>query len=71
MRIKGKVLEQIKNDKGLIASLCAELDKSPFTIYRWLRDNHELLTTASALKVITKGLKMSQNQILEEANKAA
>lgn len=71
MRIKKEVIEKIKGDKEIVARLCGSLNKSYPTIHRWLDENHELLTTASALKVLREELGLTDAQILEESKQTA
>lgn len=69
VRIKKKVLEKLANDE-MIFKLIAGTGKSYSTIYRWVRENHENLTNAAALKVIREELNLTDDQILEETKKA-
>lgn len=67
MRLKKKIIEKIESDKIIIAKLCGAMDKAYPTIKKYLYENNELLTTASALKVIREELKLNDTQILEDA----
>lgn len=67
MKIKKTVLRKIAENKGLVARICAEMDKSYFTVNRWVNENDDNLTKAAALKLIREELNLTDSQILEEA----
>lgn len=71
MKIKANILEQIANSNQLKARLQGELNKSPFTIHKWIKDNDDNLTKASALKIIGEELGLTNDEILEETKTAA
>lgn len=71
MKIKADVLAQIAENNQLKARLSGELNKSSFTIHKWITDNHENLTLAASLKIIREELNLTDAQILEEETKAA
>lgn len=70
MKIKKNILKKISEHKGLRARLCGEMDKSYFTVNRWINDNDDNLTKASALKIIREELGLTDAQILEEVKVA-
>lgn len=71
MVLTHKALDAIKKDKELRARLAIELDRTDFSVLRWVDENKDNnpLTTAGALKVIRRATKMKDNQILEETVK--
>lgn len=71
MKIKQKVLIAIAESNQIKARLQSELDKSSFTIHRWITSNDDNLTKASALKIIREELGLTDAQILEEEKKVA
>lgn len=71
MKIKASVLKRISEHKGLRARLCEEMNKSYFTVNRWINENDDNLTKATALKIIRDELGLSDAQILEESKSAA
>lgn len=71
MRIKKEVVKKIAANKGIIGRICAETGKAYPTILRWVDENDEGLTLASALKVIREELGLTDEQILEESTKSA
>ncbi len=62
--LKKSVIEQIRANQRLRNRLQFELDKSSKTIYRWLSDNCESLTTAKALRIISEELGVDQSKLL-------
>jgi hypothetical protein len=67
MKLTLKAIDAIKNNKRVRARLQLELDKSEFTINRYIADNDSngMLTTAAALKVIREETGLNDSQILE------
>lgn len=70
MRIKPTVLQMIADSQGLRGRLCADLGKSYPTIQKWVEENHDNLTKAAVLKIIREELGLTDEQILEEDQKA-
>lgn len=71
MKIKANILEQIAESNKLKGRLQGELNKSSFTILKWIRENDDNLTKASALKIIGEELGLTNDEILEETKTAA
>lgn len=71
MRIKKEVLKQISDNAGIRGRICAATGKSYPTIQRWVEDNDEGLTLASALEVIREELGLTNDEILEREKSAA
>lgn len=71
MKIRKSVLSKIAENKGLRARLCAEMDKSYFTINKWINENDDNLTKAAALRIIREELELTDDQILEQEKTAA
>lgn len=65
MRITQKALKEIKSDTRIKTLLALELNKSVYTITRWIEDNDDNLTKAAALKVIRKETGLKDREILE------
>lgn len=63
--IKPNVITLIRHSGTCKAKLQLALDKSAMTIHRYLDENHVLLTTAAALKVIREQFKLTDSEILE------
>lgn len=67
MKLTKKALEEIRTNKRLRALLALTLDKSDFTIQRYITTNDDTLTKAAALQVIREETGLSDDQILEDA----
>lgn len=67
MVLKSAVLATIRNNKRIKNRLALEMDKSSFTIERWITTNDQSLTLASALKIIKEETGLTDNEILEES----
>ena len=66
MRIRQEILDgKIKGNNRITVRLCTELDKSPSTIYKWIKDNDESLTLAAALKIFREELKLTDADLME------
>lgn len=68
MKLKSTVLASVKKSKRLRTRLALGLDKHFATINRYVSENESNgdLTTATALKIISEELKLTQDEILEE-----
>jgi hypothetical protein len=68
MRLTAKAITEIKNNKAARARLALALNKTEFSVIRWLDDNkaNNPLTTVAALKVIKKETGLRESEILEE-----
>lgn len=71
MKIKSKVLAKIDGSTTLKTQLALALGKSVFSIQRYIDNNDDSLTKASALKAIREELGLKNEQILEEEKTAA
>lgn len=67
MKIKKKILEKVNDSTLIKTQLALALGKSVFTVQRYVDDNDDNLTKASALAVLRKELKLTESQILEAA----
>lgn len=68
MILKATVLATLRNHKRAKNRLASELDKSSYTIERWIRDNDESLTLAASLRIIREELGLTDSEILQEEN---
>lgn len=66
MKLTQKAIDQLKNNKRARARLQLDLDKSEYTINKYISENDIMLTTATALVVIREELKMDDSELLEE-----
>lgn len=66
MKLTQKAVEAIKNNKRARARLQLDLDKSEYTINKYIAENDIMLTTAQALKVIREETGLEDSEILEE-----
>jgi hypothetical protein len=67
MKLTQLAIDALKNNKRARARLQLDLDKSEYTINRYIDENNIMLTTATALLVIKEELKMGESQLLEES----
>lgn len=65
MRLTFKALQEVKRSKRLRARLALALNKSEFSIQRYIKDNAENLTLAAAMAVIREETGLSDAEILE------
>ena len=65
MKLTQLAIDALKNNKRARARLQLDLDKSEYTINRYIDENNIMLTTATALVILREELKMSDLQILE------
>jgi hypothetical protein len=68
MRLTPKAIEKIKESTRLKARLALVLNKSGYTIERWVSENEDNgdLTKVAAIQVIKEEAQLSDNEILEE-----
>lgn len=66
MKLTQRVLEALKNNKTARARLQLGLDRSEYTINRYIFSNDVMLTTAAALKIIREETGLSDAQILDK-----
>lgn len=66
MILTNAALDTINKNMVCKNRLALEMDKSQYTIQRWINTNDEMLTTASALKVIREETGLSDDEILTE-----
>jgi hypothetical protein len=72
MKLTQKVIDELKRNKRARARLQLDLNKSEYTINKYISENDIMLTTAAALVIIREELKMEDSEILEtEAVNAA
>ncbi|PPK99040.1 hypothetical protein SAMN05444682_115107 [Parapedobacter indicus] len=67
IKLRNDVVERLKRDQHLRTKLALELRRSYATIQRYVNDNSELLTTATALRIISEELGIDRSDLLEEA----
>jgi hypothetical protein len=66
MKLTKIALDEIKSNKRARARLALALDKSDFTIQRYLASNSDELTKAAALEVIRQETGLDDSEILEK-----
>lgn len=66
MVLTKKVLEILNDNPKVKTRLAAALDKSIYTIQKYIKDNDDELTKAAALDVIEEVTGMSREEILTE-----
>lgn len=66
MQLTERVLTEIKANKRLRNRLALELDKSGYTILRWVGQKSDSLTKATAIKIIKEETGLNESQILTE-----
>lgn len=68
MKLTAKAIEEIKGNKRLRGLLALALDRTDYTILRWLKpgEDSDDLTKATAIEIIKKETGMSESEILEE-----
>jgi len=71
MVLKATVLATLRNHKHAKNRLALELNKSSYTIEKWIRDNDDSLTKAAAMKIIREELGLTDSEILEEEKATA
>jgi hypothetical protein len=71
MKLTQKAIDALKNNKRARARLQLDLDKSEYTINKYIGDNDIMLTTATALVILREELKMEDSELLEENGVAA
>jgi hypothetical protein len=64
IKLKDEVVTNIRSNLRLKNRLALELDKSQITIQRYLDKNSDLLTTATALKIISEETGLEQSNLL-------
>lgn len=70
MRLTHLALIAIKGSDDLVPKLAEALGVSNPSIYKYIRENNIILTTASALRVIREETGLEDSQILEESEPA-
>jgi hypothetical protein len=65
MKLTQKTIDEIRSNKRLRALLALALDKSEFSIHRYLVSNDDNLTKAAALQVIREETGFIDSEILE------
>lgn len=73
MKLTQKAIDAIRNNKRARARLQLDLDKSEYTINKYIADNevNSMLTTATALQVIRQETGLSDSEILEDEKAVA
>lgn len=65
MRISLKAIDRIKPDTRIKTMLALALNRSVYTITKWIDENDDNLTKAAALEVIRKETGLTDSEILE------
>jgi NAD kinase len=71
MKLTQKAIDAIKKNKRARARLQLDLDKSEYTINKYIAENDIMLTTAQALKVIREETGLDDSEVLELSIEAA
>lgn len=71
MKLTQKAIDALKKDKRARARLQLDLNRSEYTINKYISENDIMLTTATALAVIREETGFSDDEILETANEEA
>lgn len=69
MKLTQKAIDGLKNNKRARARLQLDLNKSEYTINKYIGENDIMLTTATALVIIREETGLVDAQILEETEK--
>lgn len=67
MKLTQKAIDAIKTDIKVRARLSLALDRSSFTIDKWIKTNDDKLTKAASLQVIREETGLTDAEILEAA----
>lgn len=72
MKLTDKAVTEVKDNKRLRTRLALELNRTDYTIIRWLDENSDngLLTTAGAIKIIKEETDLLEEEILCDAEPA-
>ena len=65
MKLKQAAIDRIKVNTRIKNLLALALDRSVYTVTRWIEDNDDNLTKAAALKIIREETGLSDEDILE------
>lgn len=68
MKLTHLAILAVRGSKDIVPKLAAALKVSRPTVYRLIKENHENLTKAAALRVIREETGMEDSQILEESD---
>lgn len=68
-RLSQETLDAIRTDETFLLSLGLFLNRKFSTIQRWIRDNHESLTTPACIGFIAKHLGTSQESLIAKPKK--
>ena len=66
MKLKTSIIFAIRSDKRLRGQMIVGLNITESTLYRWLKHDDRLLTTADCLNVISKYLGIPACDLCEE-----
>lgn len=66
-KIKQTVLTRMSDNVRVKALISYELNKHNATVERYIRDNHEALTSVPVLNVICEELGLTKEEVLEVA----
>jgi hypothetical protein len=71
MKLTQKAIDNLRSNKRARARLQLSLNKSEYTINKYISDNDIMLTTAIALKVIREETGLDDSEILEDVSEFA
>lgn len=66
MKLKATVLQALRNHKMAKNRLALELNKSSYTIERWIKENDDNLTKAAVMAILREELGLTDTEILED-----
>lgn len=66
MRLTSEAISRLQGNQRVMLLLALKLDVSEATIRRWIHANNAMLTTVSALKIISEELGIKQSKLLTE-----
>lgn len=65
LQLKPSVIQEITGNNRIQNRLQLAFDKSYFTIRRWIQDNNPMLTTITALNILTEETGKTTDQLLD------
>lgn len=68
MKLSEQAIRKIKDSRSLSGKIRASLGVSKVTMWKYLRDNNEMLTLAAVVKLIRDETRLSNEEILESAD---
>ncbi len=65
VRLTKTVIDRIKDSRSLPKKIAVTLDVSRITMWRYIKDNDDILTKAAVLKLIKEETGLTEHEILE------